>query len=132
MNASAASLRKKAQADLATALRELGVVEAANYDAVCFHAQQAAEKAIKATLIEVGAHAPRSHDLWHLWRLLSSAGAVSEAAVSANDLVFLTRAAVEMRYGDDNAAKSDADRSVAIAQQILASLAALAPPNHPA
>jgi len=44
----------KADADLDTAKREATVVESPNYDAVCFHAQQCAEKYLKAVLVEVG------------------------------------------------------------------------------
>lgn len=35
---------KKAEADAGTARREAAVKEAPNWDAVCFHAQQAVEK----------------------------------------------------------------------------------------
>ncbi|MEL6262202.1 MAG: HEPN domain-containing protein [Cyanobacteria bacterium J06626_6] len=36
--------------DFATAQRELDVTKNANYDAVCFHAQQCVEKYLKANL----------------------------------------------------------------------------------
>lgn len=38
----------KAEGDLATASREIRARRKPNYDAVCFHAQQAAEKYLKA------------------------------------------------------------------------------------
>jgi HEPN domain-containing protein len=44
----------KAEGDFATAQRELQVVNDANYDAVCFHAQQCIEKYLKARLQEAG------------------------------------------------------------------------------
>jgi HEPN domain-containing protein len=40
----------KADADLATAQRELRVRKNQNYDAVCFHAQQGVEKYLKGVL----------------------------------------------------------------------------------
>lgn len=42
----------KAEADYATMLRESRVEENPNWDAVCFHAQQSAEKYLKAKLCE--------------------------------------------------------------------------------
>ena len=44
---------EKADADFATASREMRVRKAPNFDAVCFHAQQCAEKYLKAILQEV-------------------------------------------------------------------------------
>jgi HEPN domain-containing protein len=44
----------KAENDFATALRESRVRKNPNYDAVCFHAQQCAEKYLKARLQEAG------------------------------------------------------------------------------
>ncbi len=54
---------KKAEGDMNTAQREFSVQNHPNYDAVCFHAQQCAEKYIKARLIEVGLPVIRTHDL---------------------------------------------------------------------
>ena len=53
----------KAEADLATARRESCVVDSPNFDAVCFHSQQCAEKYLKAILVEYGVKVPRIHDL---------------------------------------------------------------------
>jgi HEPN domain-containing protein len=44
-----------AEADFRTATREVAAEEFPNYDAVCFHAQQSAEKYLKALLVEHGA-----------------------------------------------------------------------------
>jgi len=43
---------QKAEADLATARRELHVEEGPNYHAVCYHAQQSALKYLKARLVK--------------------------------------------------------------------------------
>src|SRR5712692_6023262 len=42
----------KAEADLATARRKIEALDKPNYDAVCFHTQQCAEKYLKACLQE--------------------------------------------------------------------------------
>jgi HEPN domain-containing protein len=44
---------EKAEADLLTSRREYRARKSPNYDAVCFHAQQAAEKYLKAVLQEL-------------------------------------------------------------------------------
>ena len=43
---------EKAEGDWHTSGRELGTTEFPNYDAVCFHARQCAEKYLKALLTE--------------------------------------------------------------------------------
>lgn len=53
----------KAEGDHATATRELQVLRNPNYDAVCFHAQQCAEKYLKARLQEMGIPFGKTHDL---------------------------------------------------------------------
>lgn len=63
MNRIAAEFLDKAEADLATARREVAATQKPNHDAVCFHAQQAIEKLIKAILIEKNQTFPRTHDL---------------------------------------------------------------------
>jgi len=62
----------KAEADLATAQRELRARRAPNYDAACFHAQQCAEKYLKALLQEESVSFPRTHDLMMLLSLMTS------------------------------------------------------------
>jgi HEPN domain-containing protein len=56
---------EKAEGDFATARRELEIDVNPNFDAVCFHAQQCAEKYLKARLIEAGIRFPKTHDLAH-------------------------------------------------------------------
>ena len=53
----------KAEADFATAQRESRVRKKPNYDAICFHYQQCAEKYLKARLCEVGIPFGKIHDL---------------------------------------------------------------------
>jgi len=53
---------RKAEGDLLTAQREMKATPA-NYDAMCFHAQQCAQEYIKARLVEEGMEFPKTHDL---------------------------------------------------------------------
>jgi HEPN domain-containing protein len=61
---------EKAEGDFLTASREFRARNAPNYDAVCFHAQQAAEKFLKAILQESGFPIPRTHSLADLLSLI--------------------------------------------------------------
>jgi HEPN domain-containing protein len=54
---------EKAEGDFATAQRELRARKLPNYDAVCFHAQQCAEKYLKAMLQEAGIVFGKTHNL---------------------------------------------------------------------
>jgi len=54
---------RKAEADFATAQREHAVEVEPNYDAVCFHSQQAVEKLLKARLQEADIAFRKIHDL---------------------------------------------------------------------
>ena len=61
---------EKAEGDLQTARREYRVRKSPNYDAVCFHTQQAAEKFMKAVLQDRGVPIPRIHSLAELLSLI--------------------------------------------------------------
>jgi len=63
---------------------------------LCFDAQQAAEKAIKAVLIRRGVSFPYVHDIAHLLTLLEQAGAQIPSQI--RDAEQLTRFAVVARY----------------------------------
>jgi HEPN domain-containing protein len=63
---------------------------------LCFEAQQAAEKAIKALLIKQGVAFPYVHDLARLLTVLEEAGEVIPAAI--REAEGLTRYAVVTRY----------------------------------
>ena len=60
----------KADGDFASAQRELRARNDPNYDAACFHAQQCAEKYLKAALQEADIPFPKTHDLILLLDLL--------------------------------------------------------------
>ena len=77
-------------------LAKLGVTADVLPEQVCFHAQQAVEKAFKAVLLHTATDFPLTHDLEELLDLLARAGiAVPKELVEAGDL---TPYAVESRY----------------------------------
>jgi HEPN domain-containing protein len=63
---------------------------------VCFHAQQAAEKAIKAVLLSRGTEFPLTHDIEELLEIAQNTGMALPADVAEGGL--LTPYAVETRY----------------------------------
>jgi HEPN domain-containing protein len=69
MNALVAEWVAKAEADFNTARRELRVRRAPNYDGVCYHSQQCAEKMLKAFLVAEQLRPPPTHNLVELLRL---------------------------------------------------------------
>jgi len=96
----------KAEGDGETARRETRVRKRPNYDAACFHAQQAAEKYLKAVLTEEGRPFPKIHDLVKL-----SEGCIDRMAhlrLYEADLDVLSRYAIAFRYPGESATKRDA------------------------
>jgi HEPN domain-containing protein len=106
----------KAEADFATAKRELAAKDSPNYDAVCFHAQKCVEKLMKASLILRGITAPKTHDLVQLDHLIRSEW--SNWTWPLEDLRFLTRAAVALRYPGESAELDVAEEAVKTAGQL--------------
>ncbi len=64
-------------------------------EALCFHAQQAAEKALKAVLLRRGIEFPRTHDIEALLNLLP---ADVEMTADVEEARVLTQYAVVTRY----------------------------------
>ena len=87
----------KAQSDQLAARR---LLEAGGpFDAVCFHSQQACEKALKAVLAACGLEIPRTHNLEELQaRCLGALAGGAAETLGAHDLSELTPYAVETRY----------------------------------
>lgn len=100
----------KADADLDTAKREVAVVESPNYDAVCFHAQQCAEKYLKAVMVEDGVRVPRIHDLEALLNMLASQHPKLQKIIHLARI--LSAMAVEVRYPGMTADEDDADEAI--------------------
>ena len=106
----------KADADLDTAKREVAIVESPNYDAVCFHSQQCAEKYLKAVMVEDGLRVPRIHDLEAL--LNSSVSRHPELQKVIHLARILSAMAVEVRYPGMTVDEDDAEESVRAAVAI--------------
>jgi HEPN domain-containing protein len=96
----------KAEGDFATAKREMASPENPNFDAVCFHAEQCAEKYLKALLIASGVTPPKVHDLAVLDHLLSPVR--PDWRWPVEELRLLTRAAVVFRYPGESAGHEEA------------------------
>ena len=86
----------KAEGDFASAGRELRARKDPNYDSACFHAQQCAEKYIKARLVEANIPCRRSHDLLMLLSLILPIEPTWQSIVP--QLTVLTTFAVDYRY----------------------------------
>jgi HEPN domain-containing protein len=103
----------KAEGDFATAGRELRARKLPNYDAVCFHCQQCAEKYLKAVLQENEQHIPKIHNLIELMLLCEEIDSSFEMLRA--DLVTMERYAVRGRYPGEIAEKEDAQSAYAAA-----------------
>ena len=124
MNPLAEEWVSKAVADLHTAKREARVRRNPNLDAVCFHAQQAVEKMLKAKLAASGRDTPRTHDLTQLLETVVDLEPIWESWRGALDE--LVAYAVEFRYPGEMAtrdmAKQALKSAVAICKEIRGSL----------
>ena len=106
----------KAEGDFATAGRELRARKAPNYDAVCFHTQQCAEKYLKAVLQENEKHIPKIHNLIELMLLCEEIDGSFE--ILRSDLVVMERYSVRVRYPGEIAEKEDAQSAYAAAKTV--------------
>jgi HEPN domain-containing protein len=100
----------KAEGDWAAANLLYRARRNANYDATCFHAQQCAEKYLKARLEEAGIAAGKTHDLAKL--LLLILPVEPSWSVLRSELIVLTDFAVDYRYPGSSATKTDAKDAV--------------------
>jgi HEPN domain-containing protein len=100
----------KAEGDRFSAQREVRARTHPNYDAACFHAQQCAEKYLKARLQEAGQAFKRTHDLVNLLSLVLSVEPTW--SVLQADLIILTDFAIDYRYPGNAATKDEAQDAV--------------------
>ncbi len=107
---------QKAEADLATAQRELRARKQPNYDAACFHAQQCAEKYVKACLQAQGIRFGKTHDVAALLRALEHA--VPQLALLMPLATLLSDYAVRFRYPGAFATRAQAREAVRAASEI--------------
>lgn len=96
----------KAEGDFFTAQMAYRARQHPNYDATCFHAQQCAEKYLKARLEEAGQAIPRTHNLYALLTLILSLEPGWRVLTAA--LNTLSNFAVAYRYPGITATKADA------------------------
>lgn len=107
---------QKAEGDLATALRELRARKAPNYHAACFHAQQCAEKYLKALLQEAETPFGKTHNLSLLLDLLKDRH--PELELMRSTLAILNAYAVEYRYPGESADKEIARQALKLALEV--------------
>lgn len=110
---------EKAEEDLINARHTLVLYENCPFGTICFHAQQVAEKYLKALLTLHQRPFPRSHDLLELFRRLQSE---IDLKIEPIDLGILNRYAVEARYPGDwePITREEAEEAVALAEKVRA------------
>lgn len=118
MNELTAEWIEKAEGDYATAGRELRARRRPNYDATCFHAQQTAEKYLKAFLQEHGIAFPKTHSLIELLELCLPVDASFE--FQRDLLILLDRYAVRYRYPGESADRGEARQAFRAVTQVRA------------
>jgi HEPN domain-containing protein len=102
----------KAEGDFAIVERESRARKNPSYDGVCFHAQQCAEKYLKARLCKAGIHVEKVHDLPALLEQVLPVEPLWETFRA--DLAYLSDFAVHFRYPGESA-----DRPTALRARVL-------------
>ena len=112
---------QKAEGDYEVMLRLVRIRRRpAILDSVCFHAQQCAEKYLKAVLQQAGQPVPRTHDLTKLLDLVLPLEPMLEQF--RPPLSSLTRYAVTFRYPGNFATREETLKSVADCKKIRLAL----------
>jgi HEPN domain-containing protein len=113
---------RKAESDFVVA-NKLAQGRESHHDEVCFHAQQSAEKYLKALLEELGQPVPRTHILEDLVLALTPFHPGLKSL--RRGAKFLTRYAVETRYPGENATKRQAASALRWAEKVRAACRSL-------
>ena len=101
------------------------------YDTACFHAQQAAEKYLKAVVALSGSPIPRTHDLDEIY---DECLAVQPALIlDRTELSVLTPYAVQLRYNPDFwPDQAQAQQALATVDRVRTAVLSVLPPTaHP-
>ena len=108
---------RKAEADRLAARRALRDARRRKDQAeiACFHAQQCAEKYLKAVLAFRGKPAPRTHDLLALAKMLEDCGIAAEPMKAG--FRELNRYAVEIRYPGETTTVKEAAEAVLLMEK---------------
>jgi HEPN domain-containing protein/predicted nucleotidyltransferase len=96
----------QAEGDFATVLREFRARKNPNYDGLCFHAQQCAEKYLKACLSETGIPFGKTHDLNALLDQVLPIEPTWESF--RRSLAYLSEYSVSFRYPGESADRESA------------------------
>ncbi|RLC46762.1 MAG: DNA-binding protein [Candidatus Coatesbacteria bacterium] len=109
---------RKADHDLITAKQTLLLPDGPT-DTVCFHTQQAVEKALKAVLVWNQVPFPKTHNLIRLMDL--ALGYMPGLERYRQDFAQMSIYSTEVRYPDDwfEPARDDANHSLAVAEEIV-------------
>ena len=99
----------KAEGDFAMVERESRARRNPSLDGICFHAQQCAEKYLKARLCQAGKHVEKVHDLPALLEQVLAVEPLWESYRA--DLTYLSDFAVHFRYPGESADRSTALRA---------------------
>jgi HEPN domain-containing protein len=108
----------KAEADLVSAQREFRARKSPNYDDACFHAQQCAEKHMKALLQQRGIKFAKTHNLVDLLEMILPADATWELLRPA--LLRLNLFSVAYRYPGRSADKPVAREALELSKLVRA------------
>ena len=108
---------EKAEEDLRTAEHTLILEDDCPYGTVCFHAQQCAEKYLKALLVLHSVLFPKIHDLLELLPLVPKTIALS---LEPADVATVNRYAIEGRYPGEwePITREDAEAAVELARKV--------------
>ena len=101
---------EKAEEDWVSLLRSYRARKEPSYNVACFHAQQCAEKYLKARLVEAGAVFPKTHDLALLLTLVQPIE--PGWGILQPELDTLNKYAIAYRYPGQSATKADAKEAV--------------------
>jgi len=107
---------RKAEGDYIAAKREYRARKEPNFDAACFHAQQCAEKYLKARLQESELTVKKTHNLVHLLDLVLPVEPLWEGMRTS--LVVLNNYAVAFRYPGAFADREAARDALTICKEI--------------
>ncbi len=107
---------EKAEGDFAVASRELRARVRPNHDAACFHAQQAAEKYLKACLQEHEIRFEKTHNLGLLLDLLHTV--LPEWEGLRASLHELSTYAIAFRYPGETADREQARHAVRLCRDV--------------
>lgn len=99
------------------------------HNAVCFHAQQCAEKYLKALLVRSRVSFPKTHDILELLELARPLA--PHLALLRPNLEYLEPFAVNLRYPGEFATRAEAQRAARLLRQIRSAVRLILDLSHP-